>query len=112
MSLFSYWLTAAASLAAAPVMAQATAPAAAPAAAPASPTAPSATGNTKIVVHQKGSGLPIGKAEITINSQKTLTGPDGSASLDVPQSGEGNLVLSRQGFETLEVPFASLRPPG
>jgi hypothetical protein len=117
------WTIGAALLGAAPVSslaqtdaappAPASAPAPAPASTPAPPPAPAAAqGNTVVQLRQKGSGIPIGKVEVEIGGTKLLTAPDGSIRVNVPAAGDGKIVFTRQGFETLEVPFDKLRPPG
>lgn len=88
----------------------------APAAAASSPgaeaAAPVPANAVRVKVLAKGSGIPLSKAEITINGEKHFSDPQGFAVFVVPPAGDGKITITKKGYENGDVPFAELRPPG
>ena len=67
-----------------------------------------AQASIKLRILQKGSGDPIGRAEIKVGADKTYTDPKGEAQVTVPQ-GEGVVEIYKVEFETLRIDFKKLR---
>ena len=57
-----------------------------------------AQASIKLRILQKGSGDPIGRAEIKVGADKTYTDPKGEAQVTVPQ-GEGVVEIYKVEFE-------------
>lgn len=69
-------------------------------------------GEVLLKVRAKGSGDSIPRAEIKMNDNVSFTDPKGEVKIVIPPEGDGKVRIFRTGYETLEVPFAQLRPPG
>jgi len=84
-----------------------------PAATTAEPTPVAATVETTIgaritiKVMQRGRGIPLSRAEVSVGDQKFFTMPTGEIEVPVPAAG-GVLKVSRFGFQTMEFKAAEL----
>lgn len=64
--------------------------------------------SVRLRVRQKGSGDPIGRAEIKAGAEKSYTDPNGEAQFSVP-SGKGALEVYKVEFESVRVDYEKLR---
>ena len=60
-------------------------------------------------VYAKGTGVPVARAEVKVGEAKLYTDKDGTVSVPVPPTGDGEIEIYRSSYETLKVPFATLR---
>ena len=67
-----------------------------------------ATATLELSVAAKGTGRPLRRAEVKIGTEVMTTDPSGRVRIAVPER-EGELQVSRQGYESTFVSFASLR---
>lgn len=74
-----------------------------PAASPAPETTP-----LELTIAAKGSGRLLKRAEVKIGVDVWTTGPEGRVTVNLPAR-DGELQVSRQGYESIFVPLASLR---
>ena len=83
-----------------------------PHSAPPAATLANETSTAVLSITAKGSGIPVGKAEIKLGSTVVLSDNDGVAKIQVPMTGDGTVQVRHKGFTTLELNFADLRPAG
>lgn len=91
---------------------KASSPTAAPAAAQPAKAPPPAPSEIKLLVLQKGKGIPIRRAEVKIGKTVLVTGHDGIVKFPMPPKGPGVISVSRKGFETATIEFGELTEPG
>ena len=68
---------------------------------------------TTLHIQEKGTGKSLSKVKIqTQHGAEIFSDNDGKALIEIPESGDGIVRVSRGAYETLEIPYSDLRPQG